>query len=153
LQDSLRTITVNKDKLIASLIKHEGEILHAYQDSQGFWTIGCGRCIDRRVGGGISRTESRLLLGADITTAIARMGGQYPWFDDLDEVRQRVMAEMMFNLGPGRLGEFHRLLSAMHDREYEAAAREMMDSTWATQVGVRSTHLAEMMRAGKDHGE
>ena len=140
---------MNLDKLKRSLITHEGVRTKPYMDTGGAITIGVGHNLTAN---GIPMTMVWSLLEADVIVAIASMG-YYPWFDDLDDVRQRVMVEMMFNLGPGRLGEFHRLLSAMHDRDYEAAALEMMRSTWATQVGIRATHLAEMMRVGKDHGE
>jgi lysozyme len=41
------------------LRRDEGEVLHAYQDKYGYWTIGVGRLIDARKGGGISVEESR----------------------------------------------------------------------------------------------
>lgn len=44
--DELRT------KLTAQLRRDEGEKLYAYQDTLGYWTIGIGRLIDRRRGGG-----------------------------------------------------------------------------------------------------
>ena len=40
--------------LIAQLRREEGSIPHAYQDHLGFWTIGVGRLIDERKGGGLS---------------------------------------------------------------------------------------------------
>ncbi len=40
------------------LRRDEGEVLHAYQDSLGYWTIGIGVLIDKRKGGGITKAES-----------------------------------------------------------------------------------------------
>ena len=41
------------------LHRDEGFIDHAYQDQLGYWTIGIGTCIDRRVvGDGISLEEA-----------------------------------------------------------------------------------------------
>ena len=39
-------------KTVEQLRRNEGEVLHAYQDHLGFWTIGVGRLIDKRKGGG-----------------------------------------------------------------------------------------------------
>ena len=40
--------------LPAKLRREEGSRPHAYQDHLGFWTIGVGRLIDVRKGGGLS---------------------------------------------------------------------------------------------------
>jgi lysozyme len=44
----------------------EGRVPHAYPDSLGYWTIGVGRLIDRRKGGGLSDDEIDYLLANDI---------------------------------------------------------------------------------------
>ena len=56
----------------ARLIEHEGEILHAYPDSEGWLTIGIGHLIDKRKGGAISQRVSRLLFEDDIALATAQ---------------------------------------------------------------------------------
>jgi len=38
--------------------RHEGKVLHAYPDHLGYWTIGYGRLIDERRGGGITEAEA-----------------------------------------------------------------------------------------------
>ena len=57
-----RQITCIEDQLRLD----EGERLTAYQDHLGYWTIGVGRLIDDRKGGGISPAESTMLLRHDI---------------------------------------------------------------------------------------
>jgi len=43
---------------------------------------------------------------------------------------------------------FKRMLRALVRCDYEEAAREMLDSRWAQQVGERARELAEIMKEG-----
>ena len=45
-------------KGVEQLKRHEGLRLHAYADSLGYTTIGYGRMIDKRKGGGITEREA-----------------------------------------------------------------------------------------------
>ena len=54
------------DKLLEELSRDEGTVLQAYQDSLGYWTIGTGRLIDKRRGGGITKAEADYLLANDV---------------------------------------------------------------------------------------
>jgi lysozyme len=44
--------------VIEQLTREEGKRRSAYQDHLGYWTIGVGRLIDARKGGGLSDEES-----------------------------------------------------------------------------------------------
>ena len=55
---------------------------------------------------------------------------------------------MMFNLGKTRLSKFVKMRDAIEDHDYNRAAKEMLDSKWADQVGNRAVELAELMRGG-----
>ena len=68
-----------------------------------------------------------------------------PWWRSLDDNRQRILANMCFNLGYPRLSGFKRFLAALHTGQWETAAVEMMDSKWATQVGDRAKRLRDRM--------
>jgi len=130
------------------LIKqHEGFVEHAYKDSEGYWTIGYGRLIDERLGGGISAKEAEFLLMNDINQVI-EAAKKYTFSDNLNEPRKAVIISMMFNLGQPRFDKFRNTKDAIHAGDYELAAYEMLDSMWRKQVGHRAEHLAEMMRTG-----
>jgi lysozyme len=60
-----------------------------------------------------------------------------------------VLIEMVFNLGMPRLMGFKKMLSALERKDYEQAAKEMLNSRWSVQVGNRATTMAQMMRVGK----
>jgi lysozyme len=130
------------------LIRDEGDIPHAYQDSLGYWTIGVGRLIDGRKGGGLSKEERMFLLDNDIKAKSAELFERIPWATKLDDARQGVLLNMAFNLGVPGLLKFKNTLAMVHAGEYEAAAKAMLQSLWAKQVGARATRLAEQMRTG-----
>jgi lysozyme len=141
-------MTYNREELIAELKRDEGEVLTAYQDSRGFWTIGVGHCIDRCVAGaGISASVSAQLLEQDIARAALDLDYHLPWWRDLGDARQRVLLNMAINLGDRLLG-FRKALAAMRAGDWTTAAAEMLDSQWAIQVGARAQRLAEAMKTG-----
>jgi len=128
------------------LIRDEGVVSHAYQDSLGYWTIGVGHLIDKRKGGGLSDIIIRMILQNDINEVTTELDERLPWWRSLTEERQRVIVNMAFNLGVGGLLGFRKFLAALKVGNHEGAAIEMLDSLWATQVGDRATRLAGMIR-------
>jgi len=116
------------------LIAHEGEILHAYEDSLGFLTIGIGHLIDARKGGGIPKRISRELFEDDVNIATARARMAFPWFDGLDPVRQDAIVNLVFNLGLDGVKGFRLMCEAMERHDWERAAYELYNSRWSHQV-------------------
>jgi len=127
----------------------EQEVLHAYQDHLGFWTIGVGRLIDKRKGGGISREEAALLLRNDIQRTTGAIQENIPWFEKLDTVRQAVLLNMAFQMGVGGLLGFRNTLKLIEDGKYVHAAAAMLQSKWATQTPERAKRLATQIRTGE----
>ncbi len=66
----------------------------------------------------------------------------------MDEVRQRVIANMCFNLGIGTLLTFKNTLAAMQRGSYSVAAAGMKASKWYGQVGARAQRLCTAMETG-----
>ena len=132
------------------IIRDEGGYQqYAYQDSLGLWTIGYGRCVDRKRGKGISETEAALLLDNDIRDTTGDLLTALPWVANLDEPRRGVLINMTFNLGIMGLLGFKATLTAIQASDWDAAAQHMLDSKWATQVGQRATRLANQMKTGE----
>jgi lysozyme len=131
-----------------ALKRDEGVVAHAYFDSEGFITIGCGRLIDKRLGGGLSDDEINYLLNNDLFRAEKTARALFAGFDRLSEARKAVLVNMAFNLGQTRLAGFQRLREAVKEQDWEQAAKEMLDSRWAKQVGNRAVRLANQMRQG-----
>lgn len=132
-------------KLKAELTRDEGYRKLPYKDTVGKLTIGVGRNLDDV---GLSAPEIDILLTNDIKRVASELSAAFPWFDGLPDARQRVLANMCFNLGITRLRGFKKTLAAMQSGDVETAAREMLDSTWAKQVGTRAHRLAAQWRAG-----
>jgi len=138
---------MNPTRLKIQLVRHEGLKLKPYKDTVGKVTIGVGRNLDDV---GITSEEAMLLLENDIAKCAKGLRDNLPWFEQLDEVRQRVLLDMAFNLGINGLLKFKKTLGFVQAGEYGLAATEMLHSQWAEQVGIRSSTLSYMMRVGKD---
>jgi lysozyme len=138
---------MDKTRLIEQLRVHEGVEHKPYKCTAGYLTIGVGRNIEER---GISDDEIDYLLNNDIKIAIDEISATYDWFFDLSEVRQRVIIDMVFNLGLPRFAQFKNMIAAIEAEDYVQASNEMMDSRWAQQVGIRASRLSEMMETGED---
>lgn len=138
---------MDRDRLKDQLFLHEGFEPKPYKDTVGKWTIGVGRNLDDV---GITEVEARTLLDNDIHSAEAIASRVISSYHDLDEVRQRVVVDMAFNLG-GKLAHFKKAIAAIVAEDFDTAATEMLDSLWARQVGRRATRLSVMMRTGEDY--
>lgn len=134
--------------LHALLKKHEGWIPYAYRDSLGYLTIGVGHLIDPEKGGRLPDSIIQALLEWDINEKKNELAHALPWIGQLDFVRECVLVDMAFNLGVDGLQKFKKFLVFVQSWNYKAAAAEMLDSTWATQVGMRATRLSKMMETG-----
>ena len=116
-----------------------------YEDSVGKITIGCGRNLDDV---GLSDAEIDVLLQNDIERVLAE-ASRLPYWDRLDDVRQLVITDMVFNMGASRFRGFVRTNAALAAGDYQSAANEMLDSRWARQTGRRARKLVEAMRTGE----
>lgn len=129
--------------------RHEGLVLHAYEDSLGFTTIGFGRLIDRRKGGGISEPEAQFLLQNDVSEVLAALVKNIDFWDNLNIPRQAVLMNMSFQMGVQGLLKFSRTLAMIKAGQYDKAADNMLKSLWAKQTPNRANEMAEQMRTGK----
>ena len=138
---------MDKQRLIEQLRLHEGVEHKPYVDTVGKTTIGVGRNLDDV---GLTDDEIDYLLDNDIHTVMSELDIWWDGWRELDEVRQRVLADMMFTMGRPPLNKFENFHAALVDGNYEQASVEMLDSRWAEQVGQRAQRLAGMMATGED---
>jgi lysozyme len=137
---------IDRAAMTRQLRLHEGERLKPYRCTAGKLTIGVGRNIEDR---GITAEESAYLLANDIAREERALIQALPWVAQLDEVRQRVLLDMAFNMGLGGLLQFKNTLATIKAGDYAKAATMMLDSRWASQVGQRAERLSRMMATGK----
>jgi lysozyme len=137
---------MDRDKLRTQLVLHEGMKQFVYTDTLGIETIGVGRNLRDK---GLSREEVYFLLDNDIDECLEDLQSLLPFFDDLDDVRQRVLLDMRFNLGPSKFRGFKNFLKAVKESRYKDAAAAMLNSKWAKQVKSRAKRLSTMMATGQ----
>lgn len=135
--------TVEKQAKITG--KYEGLRLKPYRCTAGKLTIGYGRNLDDR---GITFEEAEYLLMNDVERSYQECVNYIDGFLGLDEQRQYVLVDMMFNLGWTRLSKFKNFLSAVKAKDWELAGNHMTDSKWYQQVGRRAIELVRIMRTG-----
>lgn len=136
---------MNLDLLEQELTRDESKKAKPYKCTAGKTTIGIGRNLDDV---GLSDEEIRFLFKNDIARVCADLDREIPWWRSLSEVRQRVLANMCFNLGINGLLGFKNTLAAVREGRYKDAAAGMLASKWASQVGDRAQRLAKMMEVG-----
>jgi len=136
---------LNLGKIRDQLIKHEGVVLHAYEDHLGYLTIGVGRLIDKRRGGGITRDEAMFLLDRDIYRVVEGLRKE-PGFTDLPSTVKEALVNMAFQLGHRGVMNFRKMWKALREHDYDRAADEALDSRWAEQTPKRAQEVAEMIR-------
>lgn len=133
-----------RDILRSQLRIDEGVKRFPYKDTTGNWTVGVGRNLSDV---GLREDEIALLLDNDIRDAEMLARTLIPTFDGLTEARKAVVCNMAFNMGD-RLAGFKNTLKAVNEGRYEHAAKEMLASLWARQVGDRAVRLAQQMIEG-----
>jgi lysozyme len=144
---------MNFARLESRICLDEGYRAMPYIDTVGVATIGYGttRILDVPVtlnDPAIPESVARQILRQDLFTACLDAQALFARFDELDHVRQEVLAHMAYNLGRTRLAGFTQLLSAAGSLDYEEMAAQMKDSQWYSQVGQRGIRLYYAMLNG-----
>lgn len=135
----------DRARLLAQLKRHEAYRRRPYYDTKGYLTVGYGRNLETV---GLSQEESTYLLSNDVDAAV-RCLVVYAWFPRLEPARQAALANLMVNVGPKSFATFTRMIAALERGDFVAAAAEMLDSKWRTDVGDdRATEVSNQLRAG-----
>ena len=142
------------EKLRKELEIDEGRIDEIYTDHLGYPTFGIGHLVvehdaeyGKEIGTYVSENRVIKVFEQDIKTVLSDCNRLYEDFEDLPEEAQRVIANMMFNMGYTRLSKFVGMKSGVDARDWNEAADEMVDSSWYYQVINRATRLVERMRS------
>lgn len=132
----------------SQLKRDESEVLHAYQDHLGYWTIGVGILIDSRKGGGLLPEESEFIFRNRLRLIEAELADRIPWITKLDPARRGVLLNMAYQMGISGLMGFKKTLATVESGHYQKAAVEMLGSKWAQQTPARAHRLSQQMRTG-----
>lgn len=131
------------ERLLAELKVDEGFRGRVYKDAVDKLTFGYGHNLEDN---DISERLAALLLWEDLSKTLEELE-KMPFFDSLSEARRGALANMHFNLGNTRFMGFKKMLKCIQESDYKGAAREMLDSKWASQVGDRAKRLAQQMES------
>ena len=149
-----------------SIIKNEGVKNKAYIDTRGNTTIGIGYNI---TGNKEQATKDLKAIGADpvkvmsgeaelddtqvknlftISHVRAITGAKQVVknYDTLPKPAQEALVELTFNLGKTGLASFKETIKLIEANKLKEASKELLDSKWATQVGVdRANEIANKL--------
>lgn len=156
---------IDKNKLDSQLMLDEGLRLIAYKDQYGNLTVGVGRNLDSnpltvseivRVGHDardepITHDDALFLLHNDEMKVFNALGEHMPWWNSMDDVRGRVLADLCFNMGITKLLGFHTFLSLLEAHSFDDAASDLAGTAWYGQVGARGPRLVGMVSTGEDY--
>ena len=145
---------MNIEKLREEIAADEGEVHEIYLDHLGLATFGIGHLVrdddpesGLPVGTPVDNDRVVEAFESDIETVLSDCNKLYPDFNDLPEEAQRVIANMMFNMGRPRLSKFKGMKAGVDARDWNRAADEMVDSRWYRQVTKRADRLVMRVRA------
>ena len=160
----METTDVYVDEILDMLREDEGLVLKPYKCPAGKKTIGYGYNMEANKlpdfidhylmqHGFISTEMAEYLLDRKVTEVIRDVKAALPaevW-KVLTPRRRGVVVMMAYNMGTGFLHgarRWPRFCAALYANHTEAVCREMEDSAWYQQVGVRAKKLISMYRKG-----
>lgn len=142
---------MNIQLLQKELTRDEGIRFSPYKDTKDIMTVGIGHNLQSSplsYSYPLTQDQVNQIFTSDVQNVIKDLNANIPWWSSLDEVRQRVLANMTFNLGINGLLAFKNTLNFIKCGNYAAAAEGMKNSKWYNQVGARADRLCQAMRTG-----
>jgi lysozyme len=148
---------MNIDLLKKQLIRHEGLKTKTYKDSLGYPTGGIGHLLvgnektQYPVGTSIPQEVIDKWFDHDVNTAIQATKNivTEEFFNSIDDVRQRVLIDLAFNLGESKLRTFKNTLAYFAKKDWKNAANNLRQSLWYGQVKSRGVELTTALETGK----
>lgn len=139
--------TVSNEALILEDLKRdEGFRGMPYRCSADKLTVGYGTLLPLTEGEAKLLLQYRLgLMKGELAT---RLRGEGIDLHELPACVQRALLNASYCLGVPRFMGFTRMLEALLVRDYEDAAKELLDSRFARQVKGRAERLAALIRLG-----
>jgi lysozyme len=146
-------VKMDIQKLREELEYDEGCKYEIYNDHLGYPTFGIGHLIlesdseyGESTGTAVSEGRVKEAFEADVMGVLSDCERLYSDFRSLPEDAQRIITNMMFNMGYTRLSKFKGMKRGVDARDWNAAANEMVDSRWYKQVTNRAERLVKRMR-------
>jgi GH24 family phage-related lysozyme (muramidase) len=156
-------LTSQDPKLVSDIKIFEGTIAYqtkvgffknnkfwTYKDSLGYPTIGYGHLL---VAGesfpqGLTESQANALLDKDLASKVADAKSIYEQYGMKGGIElQKVLTQMVFQMGKGKVLQFKNTLSCMARGDYKGAAAGMRNSAWYKQATSRAEALARIVES------
>lgn len=143
---------MDTEKLRKEIEFFEGNVPKVYLDSLGLKTAGIGHLLthadaDMPVGTPVSPVQVNRWFNDDLRNAVNLANKIIPDLGTHDEVRQRLIVNLVFNLG-NKFSTFKNTINCFNNRDYNGAAENLHMSKWFTQVGRRGPAIVLALRTG-----
>lgn len=125
-----------------SLKLHEGFRDKAYTCTAGKLTIGYGLNLEAR---GLTEKEAEYILQNCINECLDDLETRTYW-DELTDIQKAGLVDLRYNLGASGFRQFKKMEAALVSGNYAEAALQIMDSSYANQVGKRADNVAGMVQ-------
>ena len=97
----------------------------------------------------IPKADIPALIANDITRIIMELNDIIPAFRQMNEVRRRVLVDMVFSMGIVQFMGLREILNAIREQDYARAAEIILNLPWDVQAD-RIRRLASMMETGEE---
>ena len=134
---------------------NEGCRLTPYQDTLGNWTIGWGHRIRsdefEHLKNNITQEQADKLFSEDLRKVLR--GGTYRNFTNQPASVKIVIADMIYNMGAARFGQFRNFIKEIKNKNYKKVANEILyngdkKTPYYKQTKKRAERNAEIIKGG-----
>jgi lysozyme len=135
------------------IIEHEGIRYKPYKDSLGLWTVGVGHLIGdgktlpAEYNREFSHDEVMAMFEKDYASH-RKAAERIPGFNIMNGRGQGALTDLTFNMGNAWIRGWPNLQKQLAEGNVEAAATNLSNSKWATQVGRRAPIIVDHIRNG-----
>lgn len=143
-------MSITAEKIITL---EEGFRSRAYYCSLGVPTIGYGRVIGKKgdpLTNEIATKEKEILFVREKIREISyQLMSRFPvaW-NNCNQAQQAILISIAYQLGVAGISAFQKMWAALNRKDFDMAAREMLNSKWNSQTPNRAKRHAEVMRTG-----
>ena len=145
-----RQVEANFDKKAMDFIRNnEGVRNEAYQDTLGYWTIGVGHLIGKKLTLPVVLTDEQVeeLFRKDYYIHLAEAKRNFPMFDDLNDEGKIVLVDMTYNLGGSKFNKdkWPNYYAALEAGNFKQVAIQARNSLWCKQVKSRCDRVEDLI--------
>lgn len=122
-----------------SIKRHEGFRGDPYDDHLGYPTIGYGTKLP------ITEQEAEFILKHRLMRMVEEINDKQYVMTKMPSNAKDIIYEMCYQMGVEGVMKFKNMWRALDNMDFELAAKEMMDSKWASQTPHRALELSTRM--------